>query len=90
MSEKLALDAEIVRLGTKAKEVEELMRKRGGSIGNIVHESVPVSENEVRAILPLLSVRGREADFFFSLLRPSTNGSNRMTTRSRELSTPMD
>lgn len=33
----------------KAKVAEDAMRKKAQQIGNLVHESVPVSESEVRA-----------------------------------------
>lgn len=35
-------------LNAQAVEQETTMRKKGNQIGNIVHESVPVSDNEVR------------------------------------------
>jgi len=44
---KAALDKEIAAVGVKAVEQETAMRKKAGSIGNIVHESVPVSDTEV-------------------------------------------
>ncbi|GAA5858141.1 hypothetical protein JCM1840_001057 [Sporobolomyces johnsonii] len=45
-AQKAELDKEIAALGTKANEQESAMRKKAGSIGNIVHESVPVSDTE--------------------------------------------
>lgn len=42
------MDKEIAAVGAKAVEQETAMRKKAGSIGNIVHESVPVSSTEVR------------------------------------------
>ena len=47
---KAALDKEIAAVGVKANEQEIAMRKKAGSIGNIVHESVPVSDTEVSRI----------------------------------------
>ncbi|GAA5965124.1 hypothetical protein JCM21900_003656 [Sporobolomyces salmonicolor] len=45
-AQKAELDKEIAALGTKANEQESAMRKKANSIGNIVHESVPVSDTE--------------------------------------------
>ncbi|BGP40385.1 Cytosolic seryl-tRNA synthetase [Rhodotorula kratochvilovae] len=45
-AQKADLDKQIAGLNTKAQEQETTMRKKGGNIGNIVHESVPVSDNE--------------------------------------------
>jgi len=47
---KAALDKEIAAVGVKANEQEIAMRKKAGSIGNIVHESVPVSDTEVSRV----------------------------------------
>jgi seryl-tRNA synthetase len=47
-AQKADLDKEIAALGAKAQEQEVVMRKKANTIGNIVHESVPVSDNEVR------------------------------------------
>ena len=47
-AQKADLDKEIAALGAKAQEQEIVMRKKANTIGNIVHESVPVSDNEVR------------------------------------------
>lgn len=53
-AQKADMDAKIVGLRAQAVEQETAMRKKGNTIGNIVHESVPVSDNEVRASLPLI------------------------------------
>ncbi|GAA6062961.1 hypothetical protein JCM10212_005720 [Sporobolomyces blumeae] len=45
-AQKAGLDKEIATLGATAAEQEAAMRKKAGSIGNIVHESVPVSSTE--------------------------------------------
>ncbi|ORY89252.1 hypothetical protein BCR35DRAFT_275684 [Leucosporidium creatinivorum] len=45
-AEKAGIEAEAAALVTKAAEAEASMRKKGGLIGNIVHESVPISETE--------------------------------------------
>ncbi|GAA5920593.1 hypothetical protein JCM1841_001459 [Sporobolomyces salmonicolor] len=45
-AQKAELDKEIAALGTKANEQESAMRKKANSIGNIVHESVPISDTE--------------------------------------------
>lgn len=50
-AQKADIDAKIVRLRAHAVEQETAMRKKGNTIGNIVHESVPVSDNEVRAFM---------------------------------------
>lgn len=47
-AQKAELDAQIAALDAKAQETETTMRKKGNTIGNIVHPSVPVSDNEVR------------------------------------------
>ncbi|GAA6028192.1 hypothetical protein JCM8097_006906 [Rhodosporidiobolus ruineniae] len=43
---KVNLDKQIASLGAKAAEQENAMRKKANTIGNIVHESVPVSNTE--------------------------------------------
>ncbi|GEM09769.1 serine-tRNA ligase [Rhodotorula toruloides] len=45
-AQKADIDAKIVGLRAQALEQETAMRKKGNMIGNIVHESVPVSDNE--------------------------------------------
>ncbi|GAA5983953.1 hypothetical protein JCM10908_005989 [Rhodotorula pacifica] len=45
-AQKADLDKEIAALGAKAQEQEIVMRKKANTIGNIVHESVPISDNE--------------------------------------------
>ncbi|BGP16459.1 hypothetical protein JCM10213_003908 [Rhodosporidiobolus nylandii] len=45
-AQKVELDKQIAALGAKAREEEVQMRKKGNMIGNIVHESVPVSNTE--------------------------------------------
>ncbi|GAA6047385.1 hypothetical protein JCM3770_001278 [Rhodotorula araucariae] len=45
-AQKADLDKQIAGLNAKAQEQETTMRKKGNNIGNIVHESVPVSDNE--------------------------------------------
>ncbi|GAA6001438.1 hypothetical protein JCM10207_006667 [Rhodosporidiobolus poonsookiae] len=45
-AQKADLDKQIASLGAKAAEQEAAMRKKGNTIGNIVHESVPVSNTE--------------------------------------------
>ncbi|CEQ39544.1 SPOSA6832_01093 [Sporobolomyces salmonicolor] len=57
-AQKAELDKEIAALGTKANEQESAMRKKANSIGNIVHESVPISDTEddnavVRTFFPM-------------------------------------
>ena len=51
---KAALDLEVVTSVATAKAAEIIMRRKAGTIGNFVHESVPVSESEVSR-----SARGR-------------------------------
>jgi seryl-tRNA synthetase len=46
-AEKAAIEKEAAELVVKANIAEAAMRKKGQQIGNIVHESVPVSESEV-------------------------------------------
>lgn len=46
-AEKAAIEAESAELVVKSAQAEAAMRKKGGMIGNIVHESVPISETEV-------------------------------------------
>lgn len=46
-AEKAAIEAESAELVVKAAQAEAAMRKQAGMIGNLVHESVPVSETEV-------------------------------------------
>lgn len=50
-AEKASIEAEAAALVTRAAEAEASMRKKGGLIGNIVHESVPISETEVSRVL---------------------------------------
>lgn len=57
-AQKADLDKEIAALGAKAQEQEVVMRKKANTIGNIVHESVPVSDNEVRCRAPRRRERG--------------------------------
>ncbi|GAA5854441.1 hypothetical protein JCM8547_001823 [Rhodosporidiobolus lusitaniae] len=45
-AKKAEIDAQIATLGAKAVEQENNMRKKANTIGNIVHESVPVSMTE--------------------------------------------
>ncbi|CDR40791.1 RHTO0S05e07316g1_1 [Rhodotorula toruloides] len=45
-AQKADMDAKIVGLRAQAVEQETAMRRKGNTIGNIVHESVPVSDNE--------------------------------------------
>lgn len=47
LAQKVALENEKKELEAKAVEKETFMTKRLGTIGNIVHESVPISDNEV-------------------------------------------
>lgn len=42
------MEVKITALAVKEKEAEEIVRKKLQTIGNLVHSSVPVSENEVR------------------------------------------
>lgn len=51
-AQKADMDAKIVGLRAQAVEQETAMRRKGNTIGNIVHESVPVSDNEVSANAP--------------------------------------
>ncbi|GAA5896011.1 hypothetical protein JCM6882_005585 [Rhodosporidiobolus microsporus] len=45
-AKKTELDTKIAELGTKATEEEAAMRKKASTIGNIVHDSVPISDDE--------------------------------------------
>lgn len=52
LAAKAEMDTKIVQLAADSKAAEEIMRKKAQQIGNIVHESVPISESEVRAPAP--------------------------------------
>lgn len=47
MKQKAEIERQAEELRVKADEMEVLMRRKGNTIGNLVHESVPVSETEV-------------------------------------------
>ncbi|KAL8293343.1 hypothetical protein RQP46_000044 [Phenoliferia psychrophenolica] len=46
LAAKAEMDTKIVQLAADSKAAEEIMRKKAQQIGNIVHESVPISESE--------------------------------------------
>lgn len=46
-AERAALEADIAELIIKANEAEIILHKSAQSIGNIVHDSVPISDTEV-------------------------------------------
>lgn len=46
-AQKAELDAKVAQLAVDSKDAEEAMRKKAQQIGNIVHESVPISATEV-------------------------------------------
>lgn len=48
------LDNEIKRLEKEEAEAELALKARARNIGNIVHESVPVSMSEVRSFNPYM------------------------------------
>lgn len=48
MAKKIELEKEKKKLTEEAAEKEVVLRKTLGTIGNIVHDSVPISDNEVR------------------------------------------
>ena len=50
-AEKVLLDAQVASIAVTEKAAETAMRKKAGTIGNIVHASVPVSNNEVSPAL---------------------------------------
>jgi seryl-tRNA synthetase len=56
MKQKVDLEKEKRALIDLAAEKDLLLRKKIGTIGNIVHDSVPVSDNEVR-LHPLRRIR---------------------------------
>ncbi|KAK4698242.1 hypothetical protein P7C70_g8038, partial [Phenoliferia sp. Uapishka_3] len=45
-AEKAELDKKVLEMGTESKKAEEIMRRKAQSIGNIVHESVPIAQSE--------------------------------------------
>lgn len=47
-AEKAAIEKESAELVVKSAQAEAEMRKKANTIGNIVHESVPISATEVR------------------------------------------
>lgn len=53
LAQKAAFEAEMVSLLAQSKEAEEIVKKSGQAIGNIVHDSVPVSNTEVSLALRL-------------------------------------
>ena len=68
---KAKLDAEATEMKKVVNQTEQTMRTKAGLIGNLVHDSVPVSQDEVR--------------FSYSLnpyLRFTLFGNCRITTRS--------
>ena len=46
-AEKAELDKKVALLAIDSKLAEEIMRKKAQQIGNLVHDSVPVSQSEV-------------------------------------------
>ena len=54
MKEKIDLEKEKKALLELALEKEVELKKKIGTIGNIVHDSVPVSDNEVRHTTQIL------------------------------------
>lgn len=58
MQKKIALEGEKKELEKAAVEKETAMYKKLGTIGNIVHDSVPVSNNEVYPQSHLSHIRG--------------------------------
>ena len=53
MKQKLELETEKKALIESAAEKDIALRKKIGTIGNIVHDSVPVHNNEVRQLATL-------------------------------------
>ena len=49
MKQKIDLDKEKKALIESAAEKEVILKKKVSTVGNIVHESVPVNNNEVRS-----------------------------------------
>lgn len=50
MKEKTDLEKEKKTLIDSAAQKDMALKKKIGSIGNIVHDSVPISDNEVRPV----------------------------------------
>jgi len=45
-AEKVAVDKEVAAYAERTREAEEALRKKANRVGNLVHDSVPVSDNE--------------------------------------------
>lgn len=63
LEQKVKLEAEKKELEARADAMEKEMNKKLGTIGNLVHDSVPLSDNEVRsaAALPIsLTATGQQ------------------------------
>ena len=55
MKKKVDLEKEKKVLEDSAKEKDAMLQKKLKTVGNYVHDSVPVSDNEVRSVAPFLS-----------------------------------
>jgi hypothetical protein len=65
LAQKKDLDAEAAALKEKEIAAEAELRKKANRIGNLVHDSVPVSDDEVRSFFLCLRIT---LLFFFSHL----------------------
>jgi seryl-tRNA synthetase len=59
LAQKNDLDAEIAALKVNEVEAEASLRKKANSIGNLVHDSVPVSNDEVITRVEAFALRQR-------------------------------
>jgi seryl-tRNA synthetase len=67
--EKKAIDAQIDAKRKEAREAEQAMRQKAGTIGNIVNKGVPVSQTEVR-YLPFPHIFHTLTTFLFRMTTP--------------------